>query len=729
MTTWSDIKKLAADLQRVQLSEGAKKLSENNCIEVVHKLITANMLQLFFTTDGREYVTKKHLLTEIRNESLAHDGRAPIGDIASALRVEFGQIESLIAEIVAEDEDFFVCNGELISREYIRKLCVEVEERLQEAGSLSLQHLTKNMRVPTEVLNHHILPSVGSVIDAVQYGDMLYTSTYLRTQRSALSAILTALTRVTPLSRIQQHLNVSSSLFSSLWDELKELDALPGSIVGNKSSSNALYVPWIHERMVKEYTINVFHETQVIDFSTLKKLFTSDPSAYLKQVFSKEDLKKNLIVFPSCAISTELWQEIEKTVAEEMEKSDYCDISQMVPSNVPFHQGDLDTASQLLLKNSKDWRITDSGLCYDTNIIGKVVADLDEFVADRAELLAPDYVKQMRQQQNQKSKADSKKNMDEDDDWDTGAGKKKKGGKQKGGGGKQSKAADQSQSKQQAVSVSIPNAEVEEEMRAKCNLPEELVDEIGDEIRRQVDQLFREKVESALLSLHQSAAQNQKKALQSLQERVMKLYANIHMFEQGALAFDEASCLALKQHLLRTLCLDFSNGVLEYLSGVPDVAELSQKKRQEVIKELPSTDLSNCVNELFASADLETFYDLAQKACSFRLRTPDKKQLEDLQAAFIADLRTQLESAQDAPTSFLLIILLYLSTRLNVSVHASGKFVRDFLNHIEKVEEANADVVKLFHSCQKLVVESLKKNTGALDELQEQIGELKQRIA
>ncbi|KAK0398625.1 hypothetical protein QR680_002681 [Steinernema hermaphroditum] len=727
MTTWADIQKLAADLQRVQLTEGAKKLSENNCIEVVHKLITAQILDLIFTTDGKEYITKKHLITEIRNECLAHDGRAPIGDIAAALRVEFGQIEAQIDDVVTEDDEFFVCNGELISRDYIRKLCMEVDAKLQEMGSLSLQHLTKTMHVPTEVLNNHILANVGSTIDAVQYGDILYTSTYLRCQRNALRAVLSALTRVTPLSRIQQHLNVSPSLFSSLWDELRELKAVPGSIVGNKNSTNALYVPSIHDRMVKQYTLNTFHEHQVIDFGTLKKLFITDPAQYLKQVFSKEDIKKNLIIFPNCAISTELWQEVEKTVEDEMSKMDYCDLAHAIPPTVPFEDSDIDVAGQLLLKKHNDWRITESGLCYDTRIIGKVIKGLDSFIADKAEAMAPEYAKQMRQQQPHKAKADSKKAAD-DDDWDTNGGKKKKGGKQKGG--KQSKAAEEP--KQQSASITIPSDEILKEMKSQCELPEELVDEIGDDIKRQIDLVFRDRVEAALLNIHQSAAQSQKKTLQLLQQQIQNLYGNICMFQQGTSEFDDAPAMSLKSHLLRTLCTDLANAILEYVSGASNIGSLTPKMRTEVINGLPSSEAKESITELYSHLlDLDKFLESANVASPARLRSPDRKLMEDIKEAHVADLRTQLETCNDPAASFLLAVLIFLATRLNTYVHASGKFVRDLLSHIEKAEDVKSSEVRLLNECHRLVVASLKKNgdDNEGEELVEKIGELKTLVA
>uniref|UniRef100_A0A1I7YS91 E3 UFM1-protein ligase 1 homolog n=2 Tax=Steinernema glaseri TaxID=37863 RepID=A0A1I7YS91_9BILA len=730
MTSWADIKKLAADLQRVQLTEGAKKLSENNCIEVVHKLMSAKLLDLIFTTDGKEYITKKHLVTEIRNECLAHDGRAPIGDIAAALHVEFGQIEAQINDVVAEDPDFFVCNGELISSDYIRKLSLELDAKLKELGSISLQHLTKTMHIPTEVLNNHILPNIGSTIDAVQYGDMLYTSTYLRAQRNALRAVLSALTRVTQLSRIQQHLNLSPSLFSSLWDELKDMKAVPGNIVGNKNSSNALYVPNIHERMVKQYTLNTFHENQFIDFGTLKKLFVTDPTSYLKQVFSKEEYKKNLVVFPSCVISVELWQDIEKTVVEEMAKTEYCDLVNLIPPGVPFEDSDIEVAGQLLLKKYPDWRTTESGLCYNTRIIGKVVKALDAFILEKAETLAPEYAKQMRQQQPQKNKVDSKKATAtaDDDDWDANPGKKKKGGKQKGG--KQQKVTEEP--KQVSSSIKIQSDEIEEELKTQCNLPEELVEEIRDDIQRQVDVIFRERVEAVLLSIHQSAAQNQKKTLQLLQQQVQNLYGNICMFEQGTSEFDIGTATSLKQHLLRTLCTDFANVVLEYVSGVSNIGSLTPKVRTEVLNGISSADTREPIIELYNNlTDLEKFFEAATAASSIRLRVPDKKQMEDMREAYVADLRAQLKASEDPAASFLLAVLIFLATRLNVYVHASGKFVRELLNHIEKAEDVKSSEVELLNECHKLVVASLKKNRSDEEgeDIIQKIEELKAFVA
>ena len=65
MSDWDEIQRLAADLQRAQLTSSAQKLSERNCIEIVNKLVQTGLLDIIYTSDGKEYITPKQLQREI----------------------------------------------------------------------------------------------------------------------------------------------------------------------------------------------------------------------------------------------------------------------------------------------------------------------------------------------------------------------------------------------------------------------------------------------------------------------------------------------------------------------------------------------------------------------------------------------------------------------------------------------------------------------------------------
>lgn len=50
------------------------RLSERNCVEIIWKLKELNLLEVIYTTDGKEYITPQELSKEIREELIVHGG-------------------------------------------------------------------------------------------------------------------------------------------------------------------------------------------------------------------------------------------------------------------------------------------------------------------------------------------------------------------------------------------------------------------------------------------------------------------------------------------------------------------------------------------------------------------------------------------------------------------------------------------------------------------------------
>jgi len=74
MATWEEVRKLAADFQRIQRSSTAHKLSERSCVEVVAKLVEMKLVDVIYTLDGKEYVTPQYLEREIMDELHVYRG-------------------------------------------------------------------------------------------------------------------------------------------------------------------------------------------------------------------------------------------------------------------------------------------------------------------------------------------------------------------------------------------------------------------------------------------------------------------------------------------------------------------------------------------------------------------------------------------------------------------------------------------------------------------------------
>ena len=75
MADWEEVRRLAADFQRVQATSTAHRLSDRNCIELVGKLLELGLVEVLYTVDGKEYVTPQRLEREIRDELCVHRGR------------------------------------------------------------------------------------------------------------------------------------------------------------------------------------------------------------------------------------------------------------------------------------------------------------------------------------------------------------------------------------------------------------------------------------------------------------------------------------------------------------------------------------------------------------------------------------------------------------------------------------------------------------------------------
>lgn len=161
------------------------------------------------TSDGKEYVTRRHLITEVQNEGLAN-GRVALTSLVPVLRVELDHVEAAATALVSERSDEFVlCAGELISRfaffvhnsvsklasrEHLNSICAQVNDRLQEVGQMSMFSLTKNYNLSTELLNHYVLAELGGRIDATRHEDQLYTRQFYELQNNKLRAALVAIT-------------------------------------------------------------------------------------------------------------------------------------------------------------------------------------------------------------------------------------------------------------------------------------------------------------------------------------------------------------------------------------------------------------------------------------------------------------------------------------------------------------------------------------------------------
>ena len=73
-SSMDDLQALRTIFMKVQESVASHKLSDRNCIEIINKLTSLGLLEVIYTTDGREYLTQQQIEREIRDEVIVNGG-------------------------------------------------------------------------------------------------------------------------------------------------------------------------------------------------------------------------------------------------------------------------------------------------------------------------------------------------------------------------------------------------------------------------------------------------------------------------------------------------------------------------------------------------------------------------------------------------------------------------------------------------------------------------------
>ena len=110
-----DLAALMAELQSVQKAPSVFKLSEPNVVEVMQKLAELGLVDVLFTSNGKEYLTPKQLRNEVEDEILAHGGRINTTELAPILNVDLPFVERAVDEVLKKDPSLQLFHGEVIS--------------------------------------------------------------------------------------------------------------------------------------------------------------------------------------------------------------------------------------------------------------------------------------------------------------------------------------------------------------------------------------------------------------------------------------------------------------------------------------------------------------------------------------------------------------------------------------------------------------------------------------
>lgn len=246
------------------------------------KLVEMKKVQLIFTRSGREYVTPAQVVEELEMELVASGGRVTLTEVAATLNIDLTHVETAARALIAKKgKHIHELAGQLIAEYYLDTVVEEINESLQEAGSVALVELAQRFSLPADFTRRAIEQRMGAggVVDGYIEDGQLYTATFIQLHAARTRGIMRALTRPTPLrSLIQRHGLMESRLSKEIAALLKE-GAIAGSLKG--ADDRAIYTPDLFGRAQHAGVDSFFATNGYVELKKVERLSVANPKAFL----------------------------------------------------------------------------------------------------------------------------------------------------------------------------------------------------------------------------------------------------------------------------------------------------------------------------------------------------------------------------------------------------------------------------------------------------------------
>lgn len=304
------------------------RLSERNCIEVVSLLIEKGLLDVIFTNDGKEYLTPEQLTHEINEELYVSGGRINLTELAKILNVDLSRITASATKISHKSKKIFLILGQLIHEDYIQRVAVEINEKLNQAGELSVTQLTEQYDLPADFIQQKIIDkNLGSIIlgkrDTTD-SKVLFTLSYISRCKAKVRGALTGITRPVSVSSICAQCQLKEKLFHSLVDELK----IDGTVTSRMTG--AQYIPGVYRKMQNEFVSSRFRQNGYVQHDAVAQFGVGDAKAFIKRHLPNEEL----VDLVKCTIGKQLLSQLEAAFEECLATGSYLDVLTVMPSDL-----------------------------------------------------------------------------------------------------------------------------------------------------------------------------------------------------------------------------------------------------------------------------------------------------------------------------------------------------------------------------------------------------------
>ncbi|XP_043682767.1 E3 UFM1-protein ligase 1 homolog isoform X2 [Vespula pensylvanica] len=674
---WDEIEKLAADFQNAQLSSNLQKLTESNCIEIVSKLIETKRLDVVFTNDRKEYVTRQYLKTQIIDELSFHGGRMNLNDIAQILNVSLTQITTLANEIQTCDSGIHAVIGYLINEEYWGQMMKDINDKLWQHHYVKVVDLTLFYNLPAEFIRTTIETALTRKIianvEVTQDKQIYYTNRFIKTNKAKIRAILGDLQQKKQLSGIVTGDQIKTSMF------------LPHIYVKNQTQ-------WIHD---------FYKQNGYLEYDALARLGISDPKHTINKYFPNDDI----IFLDSVAVNNIIVDQL-KTIANDIiNTKSFTDVRDYLPSM--FTDQDIQIFLNKILENCPVQIFMETVLVSD-DFLQRLLQFLYKIAENKAQmivtsgkwiqLICEDKIKF----KNDDSIARNNKTHKKEE-------RRKKATSGKAGGGNLGRETKTKSTKKKYMqqkfnedlsdeeNTYIKDKNVEHELISLEDITAELLKNreiaVIDDLADKLALVLQQKVNEYALSCAEKLAESSDAFnTDELKKDLIILVTNIKMFNESIELFElQGQRTSLTEYLMKSLCRDFVTRLFKLASlqnklQYPDNIDFNAIKK--VLVELPS-DVQEPLNDIYSAVTkcvIKDFLNLttpALQACSVIQKKHNKDISKQIIFTHKEALLKELKITQDSALALNLVTSLLFTAATQNIIHMSGRHVSMVLSFLQ----------------------------------------------
>ncbi|CAG9768720.1 unnamed protein product [Ceutorhynchus assimilis] len=746
MSDWEEVKRLAADFQKVQLSSTSQKLSERNCVEIISWLIEKKILDLIFTSDGKEYLTPAQLVTDIQNELFVSGGRINLGELAKIIGVDYGQITAHLNEVLRSRKDIQNVLGQLIDSHYITRIAGEINEKLQQIGQINVGELTITYDLPADFLQQQVLEKhLGTLIFATQDKNdpkIFFTESFIARSKAKLKGCLSGIIRPTLVTTILVQTGISEKLFFTLFDQT--------SMYGTLSSRlpSAQYIPNSYSRSLNEWTLTFYKQNAYLEFDTLARIGISDYKSYIKKQFSNEDL----LFLESSVASKTILERIEADIDECISSKSYVDLQNNLPSVFTAKDTSL-ILDKLLVGQKQQQTVVVEDFIISKAFIDGLVTMCSESVKEKAKQIVDSgkyqqYIIEVQGNQGKPQKFD-----DNDEKTDKREERRKKAAGGKSGGGTQGRETKTKSTKKHfrgghkvdndddviaTETKKILAVVTGEEIKALIErfLEEEGLDTLVDPLTEHLLPNLNEQGFQIAAEIFKTKVAdqnvNRRKTHNELQEKVNDLVSEVRLFSRGIKLFSGDVQVQLVKYLLKTVCSDIVTEILNYAaaettSNIQSTDNFNNDQKMKFVNELPNefkTPLQPLVKSLSGQSidDFMNAVDQSLAACSMIIKKIDKKKDRTIVLNHKHKLLEELNTCDDVALVLHLATLIVFTSATQCMLHASGRHLASVLSFLKAhVSEGQISELMSYHDFVTLMLSNGSEAENAKEKLKEKM--------